>query len=85
MGRGFTAGTAFRGNRTGDWESGTVRARIDAAAAVPDVVAKRDPARVSIRIGPVWITATVEEALALAHDIADAVATLRAAYPEDRP
>ncbi|MGP4054167.1 hypothetical protein ACTWP6_04980 [Mycobacterium sp. 4D054] len=62
-----------------------MRTHIDAAAAVPDVVAKREPARVSIRVGPVSITATVDEALALAHDIADAVATLRAAYPDGRP
>ncbi|VEG55652.1 Uncharacterised protein [Mycolicibacterium aurum] len=49
------------------------------------VVAKRDPARISLRIGPVFVTMTADEALALAHDIADAVATLRAAYPRDRP
>jgi hypothetical protein len=59
-----------------------VKAHLDIETTV-SVVAKRDPARVSIRVGPVYITATTEEALALANDLADAVAVMRAAYPRD--
>jgi len=47
-------------------------------------VPKRDPARISIRIGPVYLIATEAEAVTLATKLVDAVATLRAAYPRER-
>jgi hypothetical protein len=59
-----------------------VRAHLDVETTIC-VVAKRDPPRISLRIGPVYVTTTTEEALTLATGIADAVATLRAAYPRD--
>lgn len=61
-----------------------MRAHLDTDTTV-SVVAKRDPARISLRIGPVFVTMSADEALVLAHDLADAVAVLRAAYPRDRP
>jgi hypothetical protein len=61
-----------------------VKARLDVETSIA-VVAKRDPARISLRVGPVFVTMTAEEALGLAHDVADAVATLRTAYPRERP
>jgi hypothetical protein len=60
-----------------------VRAHLDVETTI-GVVAKRDPARISLRIGPACATMTVDEALALANDLADAVATLRAAFPRER-
>jgi hypothetical protein len=53
-----------------------VRAHLDLETTIC-VVAKRDPARISLRIGSVYVTGTVDEALALANDLADAVAELR--------
>lgn len=61
-----------------------MRAHLDTVTTV-DVVAKRDPGRISLRVGPVFVTMTADEALALANDVADAVATLRAAYPREVP
>lgn len=57
---------------------------VDARLPAVSVVAKHTPrSHISIRVGPVCVTATVDEALRLAHEIADAVATLRAAYPKE--
>ncbi|MGV0796186.1 hypothetical protein ABQF26_04410 [Mycolicibacterium elephantis] len=61
-----------------------MRAHLDVTTSI-SVVTKRDPARISVRVGPVFVTMTEAEALALANDIADVVATLRAAYPRERP
>ena len=60
-----------------------MRAHADVETTI-GVVAKRDPARISLRIGRVYVTMTADEALSLANDLADAVATLRAAYPRER-
>lgn len=62
-----------------------MRAHVLTETAAADVVAKRDPARVSVRVGSVSIITPIDEALTLANDIADAVATLRAAHPRERP